>query len=449
MLLYFAFTSLNVVSRWTGVNYFYVINTVAFSVLLFLVLCYKEKMLALSNRVILFWNLLFVVSLVLTILPHQINFPTVSEGYPLLEVEISAIQYLPLFIMLLTFPILFVDFIRFSQGLILEKPSPRKIGLGFSIASFFMLVMILGNVFTTVYDYIPVIGSAFRDNFWLIHLLVGAALFPPLLFSRKKEKPKGEFSPGYVFLLIFVLFVSAGLVNNLVSAKPIEPTLEKNTLRILTYNIQQGYGEDGSKNFDGQLALIKALDPEIIGLQESDTNRIAGGNADIVRYFADQLDMYSYYGPGVVTGTFGIALLSKYPIEDVKTYYMYSEGEQTAVIEAQIAVGDETFNVYVTHLGNGGPIIQQEQVLEVIDGKDTIIAMGDFNFRPGSDQYELAVDVLDDSFLISEEEMDTQGFDVSDRIDHVFISPGILVEEVIYYTGPQSDHPAMFVVIGW
>jgi endonuclease/exonuclease/phosphatase family metal-dependent hydrolase len=312
-----------------------------------------------------------------------------------------------------------------------------------------MLVMILGNVFTTVYDYIPVIGLAFRDKFWLIHLLVGAALFPPLLFSMEEEKSERKFSPSYVFLLIFIIFVSAGLVNNQVSPKPIEQMGEHHDLRILTYNIQQGYSEDGAKNFDGQLDLIKALDPDIIGLQESDTNRIAGGNVDIVRYFADQLDMYSYYGPSVVTGTFGIALISKYLIEDAKTYYMYSEGEQTAVIEAQISVSGETLNVYVTHLGNGGPIIQQEQVLEILEGKENIIAMGDFNFRPDSDQYDLTVDLLEDTFLISEEEMAIQGFDVSDRIDHVFVSPGILVEEAFYISGPQSDHPAMFVVIGW
>ncbi len=449
LLLYFAFTSLNVVSRWTGVNYFYVINVVAFSVLLFLVLCYKGKGFSISNWMIFLWNLVFVVSVVLTILPHQLKFPAASEGYPLLEPPISTIQLLPLFIMLLTFPILIIDFIRFSQGLIHEKPSLRKLGIGFSITSLFMLVMILGNVFTTVYDYIPVVGPAFRDKFWLIHFLIGAILFLPLLFLEKKEKPKQEFSPGYVFLIIFIVFVAASLVNNQVSAKPIDELGEQRDLRILTYNIQQGYSEDGFKNFDGQLDLIKALDPDIIGLQESDTNRIAGGNVDIVRYFADQLDMYSYYGPSVVSGTFGIAMLSKYPIEDAKTYYMYSVGEQTAVIEASVSVGGEIFNVYVTHLGNEGPIIQQEQILEILKGKDPVIVMGDFNFRPESEQYNLTNDILEDSFLISEEEMNIKGFDVSDRIDYVFVSPGILVEEAIYYTGPQSDHPAMFVVVSW
>ena len=81
--------------------------------------------------------------------------------------------------------------------------------------------------------------------------------------------------------------------------------------------------------------LLRTVDADIIGLQECDTARIANGNADIVKYFADRLDLYSYYGPKTVTGTFGIALLSKYPIEDPQTVYLYSLGEQTAADQGQ------------------------------------------------------------------------------------------------------------------
>src|SRR5699024_6204784 len=101
-------------------------------------------------------------------------------------------------------------------------------------------------------------------------------------------------------------------------------------LKIMTYNIQQGFDAEGNKNLDGQLQVIRDVDPDILGLQESDTARVANGNVDAVRYFADHLHMYSYYGPSTTTGTFGIALLSKYPIEDPKTFFMYSTQEQTA-----------------------------------------------------------------------------------------------------------------------
>jgi endonuclease/exonuclease/phosphatase family metal-dependent hydrolase len=221
-------------------------------------------------------------------------------------------------------------------------------------------------------------------------------------------------------------------------------------LKVLTYNIQQGYSEAGLRNDTGQLDLLRAADADIIGLQESDTSRIAGGNRDVVRYFADRLDLYSYYGPKTVQGTFGIALLSRFPIENPRTFYMYSEGEQTATIEAQVTVGGKTFNLFVTHLGNGGPMVQQEAILQELAGEPDVILMGDFNFRPDTDQYRLTTGALNDSWLLVwPQGNDGQGIDPARRIDHIFVSPDTRVLDSQYLPAPESDHPAMFTVIEW
>jgi endonuclease/exonuclease/phosphatase family metal-dependent hydrolase len=126
---------------------------------------------------------------------------------------------------------------------------------------------------------------------------------------------------------------------------------------------------------------------------------------------------------------------------------MYSEGEQTATIEAKISIGEVAYTIYVTHLGNGGPIIQQAQILETMEGKENIIAMGDYNFRPDTEQYQMTVDELDDAYLKSQTKIDSEVFDPFDRIDHIFVSPEVLVSEVEYILSPASDHPAMFAVI--
>jgi len=234
------------------------------------------------------------------------------------------------------------------------------------------------------------------------------------------------------------------------AADPYPPPDDARELKILTYNIQQGYNEDGQKNFSEQLSLIRRINADVIGLQESDTNRIAGGNVDIVRYFADRLDMYSYYGPKVVPGTFGIALLSRYPIENPRTFYMYSEREQTATIVARINVGGKLFNIYVTHLGNGGPLIQQENFLAEIDGNDDVIAMGDFNFNPDSEQYQLTTQTLDDAWLQRwPDDVDDEGVHLDTRIDHIFVSPGTRIRDARYLLRPESDHPAMVIEIEW
>ena len=215
---------------------------------------------------------------------------------------------------------------------------------------------------------------------------------------------------------------------------------------MLTYNIQQGYDAAGLKNYDGQLALIQQLNPDVIGLQESDTSRIANGNSDVVRYFADHLGMYSYYGPQTVLGTFGIALLSRYPIENPRTFYMVSEGEQTATIVAEITANGKTYHVMVTHLGNGGPLPQLEDILSTLGDQQNIVLMGDFNFRPTTEQYRQATAVLDDAWIRAGSPTPIGAeWNADRRIDHVFVSSGVEVADAQYILAPLSDHPALVV----
>jgi endonuclease/exonuclease/phosphatase family metal-dependent hydrolase len=457
VLCYFAFTSPTVIARWTGASYLLITAILSAVLFLFalLLVARPELLAALRPRVVLLWNALFVLALVLTILAHQVGFPAEAGAYPLPEPPVTWLHHVPLVLMLLLSPVILVDFGLFGQALIAGKPSSRALAGAFSVAALYLVIMVFAQVFTTVYDYIPVVGPFFRDKFWLVFLAAGIAVTLPVLLAGRGafRWPEaggrvglGMALPGLV-ALIAVVTVAGALFT---AARPAAPLPAQTSLTILTYNIQQGYSRDGLKNYDGQLDLIREVDPDILGLQESDTARIAGGNADVVRYFADRLDLHSYYGPKTVPGTFGIALLSKYPIENPRTFYMYSEGEQTATIEAQITVGGETFSVFVTHLGNGGPMVQQEAILREVEGKENVILLGDFNFRPDTEQYRLTTGVLADSWLLMwPGGNEDQGIDPARRIDHIFVSPGTAVVESRYLAGPQSDHPAMMTVIEW
>lgn len=448
VLLYFSFASPNVIARWTGASYLFVILVTLLTLCLFVYLLTKQRLAALTPKVILIWNILFVLALVSTILAHQIKFPSDVGAYPLAEPAVTLLHRVPLFLTLILFPVILIDFVFFTRELVAAQPSSRLLGGSFTVASLFFLLMIFAQIFTTVYDYIPIVGPFFRDKFWLVFLAAGIVLTLPVLLVGE---PLGKLRTDHVLPGV-ILLISLGTLAGafLTASRPVAQPDQKTALRILTYNIQQGYSEAGLKNFDGQLDLIRSVDADVIGLQECDTTRIAGGNSDVVRYLADRLDMYSYYGPKTVPGTFGIALLSKYPIEDPRTFYMYSIGEQTAAIEAQITVGGRTFNVFVTHLGNGGPIVQQEQILESLHDKEHIVLMGDFNFRPDTEQYKLTTEVLDDSWIVRWfPDIDEREVDPSDRIDHIFVSPGTTVVDSQYLPGPQSDHPAMMTEIEW
>jgi endonuclease/exonuclease/phosphatase family metal-dependent hydrolase len=434
-LLYFAFTSPSVIARWTDANYLLILGMVLFALIVYVVSF--KRLLHLLRSVIMVWNVIFVIALSVTLLAYQIYFPASSSGYPLPEPLAPAWSSITLILTCLLFPVILLDLTLYSRELIARRPSLRALGGAFTLGSLFLLIMIFAQVFTTVYDYIPVVGPLLRDRFWLVFCFAGIVMLLPLVLVRRGTVPDGvslKLPVSFVALVVIVALVGA-VSPIFFSASVTEP----DSLRVLTYNIQQGYDAAGQLNYAGQLALMRNLKPDIIGLQETDTNRIAGGNSDLVRYFADHLGYYSYYGPKTVAGTFGIALLSRYPIDNPRTIYLYSEGEQTAAIIAQI----NGYNVVVTHLGNDGPIVQQQNLLQEIDGLPSVLVMGDFNFKADTDQYRLTRTKLDDAWLLRWPQDDAYN-----NIDHLFVTPGVTVKEATYLTTPDSDHPALLVEIG-
>jgi endonuclease/exonuclease/phosphatase family metal-dependent hydrolase len=451
-LVYFGFNSPTVITRWSAGSYPLVTGLAAGAVALFAALWSGPRRVRalLIPPVLLAWNGLFVLALALALRGYSVSFPGDAAQYPFAAAS-AGWAWPALAAALLLHPVLFADFALLGQAAARRVTSPRALAGGVTLAALWLLLLSLGHVFTTVYDYIPVIGPLFRDHYWLVVTAAGLGLALPALLLRREEAV-----PPVTGRERWIPALTAGLLAILATAMSVAltatpPPAETNTsLRVLTYNLQQGYTKEGQRGMDKQLAFIRQVSPDILGLQETDTARIAGGNADVVRYYADQLKMYSYYGPSPVTGTFGIALLSRYPIENPRTFYLYSAGEQTAAILATIRVGEQTFTVLVTHLGNKGPMIQQQQVLKLLDGQPNVIAMGDFNFRADTQQYALTTQSLADGWLsAAQRQLTPPELNVERRIDHIFVSPGTRVLRAEYFGPGPSDHPAMFAEIGW
>jgi endonuclease/exonuclease/phosphatase family metal-dependent hydrolase len=445
-VLYFGFVSPTVLARWTDLDYRQIMVMLSVTLVLYSAIFSGNQLNWSTKPWILVWNALFLLVGTFAILSNQVSFPSTSSGYPLDQPVLSLWQQTPFYLMLLLSPITLLDFSLLVGELTVRKPASRAVAGGFSIAALFFLVIILGQVFTTIYDYIPVVGPWFRDRFWLVFLSAGLGMALPVLVVRLKEARSatsisGKFTP---VILTAALLISVAWV--IVSQPVPAATVESPVLRVLTYNLQQGYSADGRRNYAGQLELVRSLKPDLVGLQESDLARFSGGNADIVRTFSEGLNMYAYYGPRTVTGTFGIALLSRYPLKDPRTFFMYSTGEQTAAIQAQITVQGKTYQILVTHLGNGGPIIQQQQVLGQLAGLQNVIAMGDFNFDQTSAQYALSTRSLEDAW-VSVGSPSAAELDTGHLIDHIFVSPGMNVQTAQYIVSPASDHPALLAEI--
>ncbi len=447
---YFAFTSPTVMPRWSGVDYRLIVGLLAAALVVYLWAYTAGWLERISHGLLLGWNGLFVLAGCAAILGNQVTFPAVSSAYPFDQPVLTLAQQIPLLAMILLSPVALLDLARLVSELKARRPSPRQLAGGFALGALYFLIVVLGQVFTTVYDYIPVVGPPFRDRFWLVFLLAGLGMALPLLLVIKSKSFVSSAAVRHTFRKVLLPAAGAALLAAfawvLVSQPAPAAPAAKDTLRVVTYNIQQGYSVDGTRNYAGQLAVIRSLVPDIVGLQESDVARFSGGNADEVRTISEGLGMQAYYGPRTVTGTFGIALLSKYPLENPHTFFMYSSGEQTAAIEANISLKGKSYTILVTHLGNDGPLIQQQQVLERLNGQQNVIAMGDFNFDPSTPQYKLTLQTLQDAWVQSGS-APTAGLDMSQMIDHVFVSPGRAVRSARYVNSPASDHPSLLVEI--
>ena len=85
IMLYFTFTSPNVIARWTGSSYLAILVTLAIGMTLFGVgiTTRLDQLIRLPRGWLIGWNVLFILALVFTILPHQLAFPADPGGYPL------------------------------------------------------------------------------------------------------------------------------------------------------------------------------------------------------------------------------------------------------------------------------------------------------------------------------------------------------------------------------
>lgn len=329
---------------------------------------------------------------------------------------------------------------------------PRDAVLPVVLGMAFLLAVTTLLIFTNVWGYIQY-GRLFRNRFAWPLLLAGAGMLLPLMLRLKNAPPETSAGPflGKLAAAAAVLAV-AGTVW--CGASRAVPRADTRQLTILTYNMQQGSQANGDRGYREQLALLRNVDADIIGLQESDTARPSGGNVDTVRYFADALGYYSYYGPGTVSGTFGTAILSRYPIRNPRTFFTYSDSDEVGTAAAEIDVDGTSITFFSNHPSGAGAVMNAHvDALIAEAGKSKrSIAVGDYNFSSREPYFaKLAALLVPCAATRGEARIgryDDQP-ELASNIDHIFVSPGFHVLESHYLPPPGSrtDHPAHWAVV--
>ncbi|KAI0401891.1 Frag1/DRAM/Sfk1 family protein [Xylaria palmicola] len=238
-----------------------------------------------------------------------------------------------------------------------QKSPAITFGVGFLIYNF----MVLFHVWVVAYAFVPG-GPLVREHTdWIMittMLLIGAGVFN--LTSRNARSPIYQQSaPQVRHRKYYTLALGAINIFFLATAYMRFPTNDYTPYhgesRVMTagiWTIHFSLDNDMWSSEYRMRDLIKELEIDVIGLLESDLQRIIMGNRDTTQILAEELGMYVDYGPGPNKHTWGAALLSKFPIVNSTHHLLPSPvGELAPAIHATLDMYGELVDVFVFHSG--------------------------------------------------------------------------------------------------
>ncbi|MGN0003022.1 MAG: endonuclease/exonuclease/phosphatase family protein [Sphingobacterium composti] len=166
-------------------------------------------------------------------------------------------------------------------------------------------------------------------------------------------------------------------------------------LTTLTYNIHHGVPENSTVvNLNNIAEVIRKSGAELVALQEVDVNVPRSGKVNQAAELAKLLNMHYYFSKSIDFngGEYGVAILSKYPLSNMRNELlpMPISGEQRSVAIATVNLPDNVLLEFAsTHLDLNVPnrTAQVERLNEISkkDGKPFFVA-GDYNATPTSSE---------------------------------------------------------------
>ncbi|MFB1480234.1 endonuclease/exonuclease/phosphatase family protein [Corallococcus sp. RDP092CA] len=170
----------------------------------------------------------------------------------------------------------------------------------------------------------------------------------------------------------------------------VAPKREPGALRVMTFNIQSGL-----RGLEQVADVILQERPDVVALQEVDVGSTrAHGEDQVERLSAlTGLKYRAHFGTTrLYGGAYGIALLSRYPLESLAQYPLPTPrgAEPRTLAHAVLDVDGREVSVYATHLirrpFNGAARVRQSAFIAQLLSKDARprLLMGDLNDDPDS-----------------------------------------------------------------
>jgi len=161
-------------------------------------------------------------------------------------------------------------------------------------------------------------------------------------------------------------------------------------IRMMSWNLHHGVGEDGKLDLERIAARIREQKPDLVVLQEVDNKCRRSASVDQAAELAKLTGLTGAFGKAMDHdgGEYGQAILSKHPLGETTVHRLPGDGEPRIAFEAVVNFKSQPLRLVSVHLDHQQDARRLKQaetlVKELAASKEPLILAGDFNDVPDS-----------------------------------------------------------------
>jgi len=336
-----------------------------------------------------------------------------------------------------------------------EKTGRSGIALANGLGMVLLLVFLLA--YYAVYDIsLPYTNTMLEPI--AAFIIAICALGTPVAARREiKVDPKALAVP-VVALLLLILPLASAISWQSPAAAPDKGF----PIRVMDYNLHNGFNIKGHLDMEAIAQVIEDSDADIVALQEVSRGWVVNGRIDMLTWLSQRLDMSYVFGP--TTGPlWGNAILSRYPIVGYTQHDLPPRDLPLlrGFTSATIDMGNGTqLQVIATHFHHPATVarkgdadirlLQSAAIIDFWNNASFTVLLGDLNGEPHDPEIKMLqqAGLVDAAAVVGGTPACTSPSDnPQKRIDYIWVSPDLKVNDVQVPVTTASDHLPVVAVI--